>query len=208
MTNLDSVFESKNISLLTKVHTVKAIVLPVVMCGCENWTIKKAEHWRIDAFKLWCWRRLESPLNSKEIKPVNPEGNQSWIFIGRIDAKTPILWPPDVKSQLTGKDPDAGKDWGQEEKGETENNMDGWHHWRNSHHFEQTQGDSEGQGSLECCNSWCHTESVTTWWLNNKILNMLLIYMGVRTKFWYAPERYPLSNTQLNDPSSSTLISS
>ena len=88
------------------------------MCGCENWTIKKAERWRIDAFQLWCWRRLESLLDSK-IKPVNPNGTQPWIFIGRTDAEAeaPILWPPDVKSQLIGKDPDAGKDWGQEEKG-------------------------------------------------------------------------------------------
>ena len=94
------------------------MVFPVVMCGCENWTIKKAERWRIDAFQLWCWRRLESLLDSK-IKPVNPNGTQPWIFIGRTDAEAeaPILWPPDVKSQLIGKDPDAGKDWGQEEKG-------------------------------------------------------------------------------------------
>ena len=89
------------------------------MYGCASWTIKKAEHQRIDGFELWCWRRLESPLDCKEIQPVNPKGNQSWIFIGRTDAEaeTPILWPPDAKSWLIGKDPDAGKDWGQEEKG-------------------------------------------------------------------------------------------
>ena len=128
---------------------------------------------------------LNKILN-KDIKPVNPKGNQSWIFIGRTDAEAEaaILWPFDVKSWLIGKDPDAGKNWGQEEKGETENNMDGWHHWLNSHHFEQIQGDGEGQGSLACCSSWDHRESDTTWWLNNKILNMLLTYMVVRTKIW------------------------
>ena len=89
------------------------------MCVCKMWTIKKAEHWRIDAFELWCWRRpLESPLDSKEIQPVHSKGNQSWIFIGRTDveAETPILWPPHAKNWLTGKDPDAGKDWMWEEK--------------------------------------------------------------------------------------------
>ena len=100
--------------MLTKVHLVKAMVFPVVIYGCESWTIKKAEHRRIDAFELWCWRRLlKSPLDSKEIQPVHPKGNQSWIFFGRTDAEveTPILWPPDAKNWLIGKDPDAGKDW-------------------------------------------------------------------------------------------------
>ena len=113
MTNLDSILKSRDITLLTKVHIVKSIAFPVVMYGCESWTIKKAEHWRIDAFELWCWRRLlRVPwTNYKEIKPVNPKGSQSWIFIGRTDAEAEalILWPPDVKSQLIGKDPDAGK---------------------------------------------------------------------------------------------------
>ena len=97
-------------------------------------------------------KTLEGPLDSKEIKPVNPKENQSWIFTGRTDAEAeaPILWPPDVKSWLTGKDPDAGKDWRQE-KGMTEDEMVGWHHWLNGHEFEQTLEDSEGQGSLACC---------------------------------------------------------
>ena len=101
------------------------MVLPVVMYGCESWTIKKVEHQRIDAFELWCC--LESPLDCKKIKPVNPKGNQSWLFIGRTDAEAeaPVLWPPDVKSWLTGKDPDAGKDWRREEKGTTEDEMAG-----------------------------------------------------------------------------------
>ena len=111
MTNLDSILKSRDITLQRKVHLVKAMVFPVVMYGCEGWTIKKAEHWRIDAFELWCWRRLfESSLDCKEIKPVNPKGNRSWIFIGRTDAEAeaPILWPPDAKNWFIGKDPDAG----------------------------------------------------------------------------------------------------
>ena len=100
MTNLDSILKSINITLSTKVRLVKAIVLPVVMYGCESWTVKKAEHQRIDAFELWCWRKLLSPLDGKEIQPVYPKGDQSWVFIGRTDveAETPILWPPDMKS--------------------------------------------------------------------------------------------------------------
>ena len=109
-------------------------------------------------------KTLESPLDFKEIKLVNPKGNQSWIFIGRTDAEAeaPTLWPPDVKSQLIRKDSDAGKDWEQEEKGATEDEMVGWHHWLNGHEFEQTPGDSEGQGSLACCSSWDHKVLDTT----------------------------------------------
>ena len=101
MTNLDSILKSRDITLLTKVRLVKAMVFPVVMYGCESWTIKKAERRRIDAFELWCWRRLfESPLDCKEIQPVHPKGDQSWVFIRRTDveAETPILWPPDAES--------------------------------------------------------------------------------------------------------------
>ena len=100
--------------------------------------------------KNWCFRivvlkkTLESPLDSKEINPVNPKGNQPWLFIGRTEAEAPILWPPDAKVWLTGKDPDAGKDWGQEEKGTTEDEIVGWHHWLNGQEFEQTPGDPEG----------------------------------------------------------------
>ena len=125
MTNLDSILKTRDITLSTKVHLVKAMVFPIVMYGCENWTVKKAECWRIDAFELWCWRTLESPLDCKDIQPVHPKGDQSWVFIGRTDVEneTPILSPPDVKSWLIGKDPDAGKYWGQEEKGMTEDEM-------------------------------------------------------------------------------------
>ena len=137
MTDLDSVLKNKDITLLTKVHRVKAMVFPVVMYGCKNWTVKKAECQRTDAFKLWRWRRLESLLDSKEIKPVNPKGNQPWIFIVRTDAEAeaPILWSPDAKSQFIGKDPDAGKDWGQEEKRVAEDEIVGWHHWLNGHEW-------------------------------------------------------------------------
>ena len=122
------------ITLPTKICRVKAMIFPVIMYGCESWTIKKAEHQRIDPFELWCWRRL---WRVKESKPVNTKGDQSWIFIGRTDAEAeaPVFWPPDVKSRFTGKDPDAG---GQEEKGMTEGEMVGWYHWFNEHEFEQT----------------------------------------------------------------------
>ena len=101
-------------------------------------------------------KTLESPLDCNEIQPVHPKGDQSWMFIRRTDVKaeTPILWPLDAKNWLIGKDPDAGKDWRQEEKGMTEDEMVGWHHWLNGHEFEQTPEDSEGQGSLACCISW------------------------------------------------------
>ena len=138
MTNLDSILKSRDITLPTKVRLVKAMVFPVVMYECESWTIKKVEHRRTDAFRLWCWRTLESPLDSKEIKSVNPKGSQSWIFIGRTEAEAPVLWLPDVKSWLTGRDPDAGKDWEQEEKRVIEDEMVGWHHWLNGHEFAQT----------------------------------------------------------------------
>ena len=138
MTNLDSLLKSRDITLPTKVRLVKTMVFPVVMYGCESWTIKKAEHWRIDAFELWCWEKiLESPLDCKEIQPVHPKGTQPWIFIGRTDAEaeTPILWPSDAKNWLNGKGPDAGQDWRWEEKGMTEDEMAGWHHHINGHEF-------------------------------------------------------------------------
>ena len=100
MTNLDSILKSRDITLPTNVRLVKAMVFPVVMYGCESWMVKKAEHHRIDAFELWCWRRLESPLDCKKIQPVHPKGDQPWVFIGRTDveAETPVLWPPHAKS--------------------------------------------------------------------------------------------------------------
>ena len=127
------------------------------------WNLNHKEGW---VLKNWCFwtmmleKTLESPLDSKEIKPVNPKGDKPWIFIGRTDAEaeTPILRPPDTKSQFIGKDPYAGKDWGLEERGVTEDEMVGWHHQLNGHEFEQTWGDSEGQGSLAYCSLWGHKE--------------------------------------------------
>ena len=114
-------------------------------------------------------KTVESPFDCKEIKLVSPKGNQSWIFIGRTDAEgeAPILWSPDAESQLIGKDPDTGKDWRQEQKGTTEDEMVGWHHRLNGHEFEQAPGDGEGQGSLACCSPWGHKESDMTEWLNS-----------------------------------------
>ena len=142
------------------------MAFPIVMYDV-SWTIKKAD---CQCFQIVVLEKtLESLLDSNEIKPVNPKGNQPWIFIGRTDAEAeaPIPWPPDVKSWVIGKDPDARKDWGQEEKGVTEDEMVGWHHWLNGHESEQTPGNSEAQGSLECCSPWGYQESDTNEWLNN-----------------------------------------
>jgi len=136
--------------LPTKVHLVKAKVFLVVMYGCESWTIKKAEHWRTDASELWFWRRLlrvpwtARRSNQSNLKEINPE---YWILIGRTEAEAeaPILWPPDAKSRLIRKDPDAGNDWRQKEKGMTEDEMVVWHHQLNGHEFEQAPGYGEGQ---------------------------------------------------------------
>ena len=157
MINLDSIWKSRDITLPTKVSLVKAMVFPVGMYGYERCTVKKAEPWRIDAFGLWCWRRLESPLDCKEIKLVNPKRNQFWIFIGRTDdvAKTPILWPPDVKNWLTAKDPDAGKDWRQE-NGTTEDEMVGWHHQLDGPESEQAPEAGDTQGSREAWRAAIH----------------------------------------------------
>ena len=142
----------------------------------------RAEH-RIDAFELWCWRRhlRVGPLDSK-IKPVNPKGNQPWIFIGRTDAEAPILWPPDGKNWVTGKDPDAGKDWRQEEKGTTEDEMFEWHHRLDEHEFEKALGVGDGQGILECCSPWGPKESDMTEWLN--WLNDLVWLVSAPTGIW------------------------
>ena len=159
--------------LLTKVRIVKAMVQSNVCMDMRGVPLTKAECRRIDAFELWCWRRLlrvlglDQGLVCKEIKPVNPKGNQPWIFIGTTDAEVeaPILWPFDATSQLIRKDPDAGKDWGKEEKGATEDEMVGWHHWFNGHESEQTLRDSEGQGSLACCSRWgCKELDMTSDW--------------------------------------------
>jgi len=167
MTNLENILKSRDITLLTKICLVKVTVFPVVMYRCESWTIKKAERWCFWTVVLE--KTLESPLDNKEIKPVNPNGNQSWIFIIRTDAEAevPILWPPDAKSRLIRKDPDAGKYWRQLEKETIEDKMVGRYHWLTGHEFEQTPGDGEGQGSLGCGTPWGHLEWDVTEQLNN-----------------------------------------
>ena len=136
-------------------------------------------------------KTLESPLDCREIQPVHPKGYQSWVFIGKTDVETetPIIWPPDAKSWLIGKDPDAGKDWGQEEKGTTEGEMVRWHHQVNGHGFGWTPGVGDGQGGLVCCGSWCHKESDTT-----DRLNWLSLSLSMET----SPSVFPFFSASLN----------
>ena len=179
MTNLDSILKSRDITLSTKVHLVKAL------SSGHIWM------WELDSeLKTWCFltvvleKTLEGPLDCKEMQPVHPEGDQFWVFIGRTDAEaeTPMLWPPDVKSWLIWKDPDAGKDWGQEEKGTTEDEVAGWHHWLNGHGFRWTPGVVDGQGGLLCCDSWGCKESDTTERLNWEVYSTRLFF-GARFAF-------------------------
>ena len=173
LTNLDSILKSRDITLPAKVHLIKATIFPVVTW---MWELDYKERW---AAKNWClWtvvleKTLESPLDCKGIKPVNPKGNQSWIFIGRTNAKAEalVLWPSYAKNWLIGKDPDAGKDQRWEEKGTTEDEMVGWHHWLDGHEFEKAPGVGDGQGSLACCSPWGRKESGTTEQLNWTELN-------------------------------------
>ena len=161
MTNLDSILKSRDITLSTKFCIVKAMGFSSSHVWMSDWDYKQG--W---VLKNWCFqtlvleKTLKGPLDCKEIKPVSPKGNQPWILIRRTDAEAEalILWPPDAKKWLIGKDPDAGKHWRQEEKGMTEEEMVGWSHQLNGHEFEQTPGDSEGQGSLMFCSPWCCKE--------------------------------------------------
>ena len=154
------------------------------------WELDHKEGW---APKNWCFRTvvlektLERPLDCKEIKLVNPKGNQSWIFTGRADAETeaPVLWLPDAKSWLIGKDSDAGKDWRQEEMGVKEDQMFGWHHQLNGHDFEQVPGDGKGQGSLAGCSPWVRKESDTTKRLNNKSDKRYIWSIRITLYFYY-----------------------
>ena len=151
-----------------------------------EWELDHKESWAQKNRCFWTMvleKTLESPLYCKEIEAVHPKGDQSWVFIGRTDAaaETPVLWPPDVKSWLIGKDPDAGKDWGQEEKGTTEDEMVGWHHRLDGHGFGWTPGFGDGQEGLACCGSWGFKESDTTeqlnWteWLNCWLCHLFLL---------------------------------
>ena len=168
MTNLDSILKSRDITLPTNVHLVKAIVFPVVMYGCESWTVKKAERQRIDAFELWCWRRLlgvpwtARSSNQSILKEISPGCSLEGLIL-RLKL---ILWPSHMKSWFIGKDSDTGRDWGQEEKGTTEVEMAGWHHQVIAHEFGWTPGVGDGQGGLACCDSWGRKESDTTERLN------------------------------------------
>ena len=168
MKNLGSISKRRHITLQTRVHMVKAMVFLEVLYKCE------LDHKECRALKNWCFqtvaleKTLESPLDSKEIKPVNPKGNQPWIFIGRLMLKPKLqYWPSDAKSRLTGKHPEAGKDWGQEWKGATEDEMVRWHHRLNGHEFEQTLGDDGGQEILAHCSLWGCKKSDTIERLNN-----------------------------------------
>ena len=180
MTNLGSILKSRDITLLTRVHLVKAMVFPYCIWICE---LDCKESW---VSKNWCFwtvvlqKTLESLLDSKEIQPVHPKGDQSWIFIGRTDveAETPILWPLNTKNWLIWKDLDAEKDWGQKEKGMTEDEMVGWHHWLSGHGFGQTPAVDDEQGGLTCCGSWGHKELDTTEWLNWTELNWTEIWLN------------------------------
>ena len=157
MTYLDSILKSRDITLPTKVCLVKAIVFPVVMYGCESWTIKKDERWRIDAFELWCWRRLlrvpwtARRSNQSILKEISPEYSLEGLMLKlKLQYFSHVMWRTDW---LIGEDPHAGKDWRQEEKGMTEGVV-GWHHWLNGYEFEQALGVGDGQRSLVCCSPW------------------------------------------------------
>ena len=164
MTNLDSILKSIDITLPTKVHLVKAMVFPVVMYGCEGWTVKKAEHQRIDAFELWYWRRLlRVPWtarwsNQSILKEISP----GFSFERLMLKLKPQYFGHLMQSWLIGKDSDAGRDWGQEEKGTAEDEMAGWHHQLDGHEFAWTLGVGDGQGGLACCDSWGCKESDMT----------------------------------------------
>ena len=153
----------------TELNWIKAMIFPVIMYGCERWTVKKAEGWKIDAFELRCWRRLlrvpwtARRSNQSILKEISPGCSLEGMM---AKAETPVLWPPHVKSWLTRKDSDAGRDWGQEEKGTTEDEMTGWHHRLDGHEFEWTPGVDDGQGGLVCCDLWGCKQSDTTEWLN------------------------------------------
>ena len=187
MTSLDSILKSRDITLPTKVHLVNTTVFPVVMYGCEGWTIKKAECWRIDAFELWCWRRLlrffwtARRSNQSILKEISPEYSLEGLmlklkfqYFGYLIRRTDSL----------EKNPDAGKDWRQEEKGTTEDKMVRWHHWLERHEFEQAPGVGDGQESLVYCSQWGCKELDTTeqlnWtdWVFVAALELLLFWHG------------------------------
>ena len=162
--NLDSVFKSRDITLPTKVRLVKAMVFPVVMYGCESWTVKKAECWRIDAFELWCWRRLlRVPWTARRSNQSILKDISLGISLEGLMLKLKLQYFGHLMQRVDSLEKtDAGRDWGQEEKGTTEDEMAGWHHWLDGRESEWTPGVGDGQGGLACCDSWGHKESDTT----------------------------------------------
>ena len=168
MTNLDSVLESRDITLPTKVHLTKAMVFPVVMYGCESWTIKKAQHRRIDAFELWCWRKLlrvpwtTRRSNQSILKEISPEYSLEGVMLKvKLQYFDHLMQRTDSLEKTLMRE-----DWSREEKGTTEDDMLGWHHRFNGHEFEQALGVGDGQGSLVCCNPWGRKELDTSEQLN------------------------------------------
>ena len=175
------------------------------------WLIGKHQ-FSFDAFKLVLEKTLESPLESREIKPVNPKGKQPWILFGRTDAeaKAPILWPPDVNSWLIGKDLDAWKDWRQKEKRGTKDEMVGWHYWFNGHELGQTLGDGEGQRSLACCSPWDGEELDKTWHLSNSNNWLIRVSDGWSTAYhvvWLLENTKPVNYTRCIDPQTVNSVS-
>ena len=166
MTNLDSILKSKDITLPTKVRLVKAMVFPGVTYGCESWTIKKDEYWRIDAFELWCWRRLlRVPWTAKSNQSILKEINPEYSLEGQT-LKLKLQYSGHLIRRNDSLEMMLGKDWRQQEQGTTEDEMVGWHHQLEGHEFEQAPGVGDGQGSLACCSPWGHKESDTTEQLN------------------------------------------
>ena len=183
VTILDSILKSRDITLPTKVYLVKPVVFPIVMYICEMWTLKKAECWRINAFELWCWRRLlrvsctARRSNQSILKEISPECSLEGLMLWSWNSNTLATW---CKELTLWKDPDAGKDWRQE-KGTTEHEMVGWHHRLNGHEFEQAPEVGEGQGSLACCSSWGHKVLDVTVQLN---WNPLRKQWGSKARIW------------------------
>ena len=177
MTNLDSILKSRDITLPAKVGLVKAKVFPVVMYGCESWMVKKSEHQRIDAFELWCWRGfLRVPWTARRstqsiLKEIGPRCSLEEMMLKlKLQYFGHLMWRVDSLEKT-----DAGRDWGQEEKGTTEDEMAGWHHRLDGCESEWTPGVGDGQGSLACCNSWGREELGTTEWLNWTELNPMVL---------------------------------
>ena len=188
MTNLDSILKSRDTTLPTKVRLVKAMVFSVVIYGCESWTVKKAEHRRIDAFELWCWRRLlrvpwtARRSNQSILKEISPGCSLEGMMLKlKLQYFGHLVWRVDSLEKT-----DAGRDWGQEEKGMTEDEMAGWHHRLDGHEFEWTPGVGDGQGGLVCCNSWGCKESDTTerlnWTITQDLSGRFVLFFQLHTQ--------------------------